>query len=340
MMPPGKDPIMTYSFVDLFCGAGLFSYGFKSVGFEPVAAYDIDAKAVASYRRNVAKVAEVADIAAAKHVSGVDVLIAGPPCQGFSTLGRRDPTDERNQLSLAVCRWAEAMRPRVVVIENVPRFLDTRVWSTAKRRLSALGYSVEKFELEATQFGAAQMRRRAFTIASKIGAIGAPSSLRRSSFKTVRDAILTAPPKASDPMHVWPEPSELALERFRAIPCCGDKRDLIDRRPDLCPPSWSQLRNEATDVWGRVDPDMPANTLRCAFQNPSKGRYIHPFEDRVLSLREGARLQGVPDSWVFSGERYPVARQIGNGVPVQLGRAVARQIAAALEAQRRVRKAA
>lgn len=334
---------MSYSFVDLFCGAGLFSYGFKSAGFEPVAAYDIDAKAIASYRRNVAEVAKVADIAKAENLSGVDVLIAGPPCQGFSTLGRRDPKDERNQLSLAVCRWAEATKARVVVIENVPRFLDTRVWSTIRRRLSALGYSVEKFELEAAEFGAPQMRRRAFTVASKVGAVGAPSPLRRNSFKSVRDSILESPPRAGDPMHIWPEPGELALERFRAIPRCGDKRDLIDRRPDLCPPSWSQLRNEATDVWGRVDPDMPANTLRCAFQNPSKGRYIHPFENRVLSLREGARLQGVPDSWVFSGERYPIARQIGNGVPIQLGRAVARKVAAALEARdnhRRTRRAA
>ena len=87
-----------------------------------------------------------------------------------------------------------------------------------------------------------------------------------------------------------------------------------------------------------MDPDKPANTLRCTFQNPSKGRYLHPTEDRVLSLREGARLQGVPDDWTFVGKPYPVARQIGNGVPVPLARAVATQVMALT--QRHISKAA
>jgi len=113
---------------------------------------------------------------------------------------------------------------------------------------------------------------------------------------------------------------------MRLIPTGGDKRDLMRAAPDLCPPSWRQVGCQATDVWGRIDPDKPANTLRCAFQNPSKGRYIHPTANRVISLREGARLQGVPDAWHFVGRNYPVARQIGNGVPVPLARAVAGSI--------------
>src|SRR3546814_15981226 len=88
--------------------------------------------------------------------------------------------------------------------------------------------------------------------------------------------------------------------------------------PELCPPSWERVGCQATDVWGRIDPDQPSNTIRCTFQNPSKGRYLHPIENRTLSLREGARLQGVPDCWPFAGRPYPVARQIGNGVPVTL----------------------
>src|SRR5690606_16390875 len=98
------------------------------------------------------------------------------------------------------------------------------------------------------------------------------------------------------------------------------------------PPSWKSIGCQATDVWGRIDPDVPANTIRCAFQNPSKGRYLHPTEDRVITLREGARLQGVPDDWTFAGRPYPIARQIGNGVPVPLAAAVARSIYDALEA--------
>ena len=108
--------------------------------------------------------------------------------------------------------------------------------------------------------------------------------------------------------------------------------------PEICPASWAKVGCQATDVWGRMDPDKPANTLRCTFQNPSKGRYLHPTEDRVLSLREGARLQGVPDDWTFVGKPYPVARQIGNGVPVPLARAVATQVMALT--QRHISKAA
>jgi DNA (cytosine-5)-methyltransferase 1 len=131
-------------------------------------------------------------------------------------------------------------------------------------------------------------------------------------------------------MHRWSKPSKLAAGRMAQIPIGGDKRDLMRAAPELCPPSWAVVGCQATDVWGRIDPAKPANTLRCAFQNPSKGRYIHPTEDRVLSLREGARLQGVPDEWVFEGRDYPVARQIGNGVPVPLARAVAEEVKIAL----------
>src|SRR3546814_6511144 len=92
---------------------------------------------------------------------------------------------------------------------------------------------------------------------------------------------------------------------------------ISDWSSDVCS---SDLGCQATDVWGRIDPDQPSNTIRCTFQNPSKGRYLHPIENRTLSLREGARLQGVPDCWTFAGRPYPVARQIGNGVPVPLAR--------------------
>lgn len=124
-----------------------------------------------------------------------------------------------------------------------------------------------------------------------------------------------------------PVAGALALARFKHIPPRGDKRDVIRRAPHLCPPSWLRMGVQATDVWGRMNPDALANTLRCAFQNASKGRYVHPTEHRVLTLREGARIQGVPDAWQFHGDRSSIARQIGNGVPLPLGRAVATSIA-------------
>src|SRR3546814_12440644 len=105
--------------------------------------------------------------------------------------------------------------------------------------------------------------------------------------------------------------------------------------PELCPPSWERVGCQATDVWGRIDPDQPSNTIRCTFQNPSKGRYLHPIANRTLSFRDGARLQGVPDCCTFAGRPYPVARHIRNGVPVPLPRPVAGAIIAPIKAEAR-----
>jgi DNA (cytosine-5)-methyltransferase 1 len=98
--------------------------------------------------------------------------------------------------------------------------------------------------------------------------------------------------------------------------------------PHLAPKSWWKIGGQATDVWGRMLWDEPSNTLRTALLNASKGRYIHPEQHRVITLREAARLQSVPDCWIFEGTPYQIARQIGNGVPPLLGRAVAKAILA------------
>lgn len=316
-------------FIDLFCGAGLLSHAFKSVGFRPALAIDLDRKAIQSYRDNVAKCAEVADVKVVRTDVSAEIIVAGPPCQGFSTLGRRDPLDVRNALGLSVLEWTSALNPKIVVIENVPGFVKSHWFEEISQGLRAQGYKTQVFVLDAIHYGAAQKRGRAFTIGSRIGDVGMPLP-RKSRPRTFKDVVLDRPIKTDDPMHVWPVPSVLAMERFQAIPELGGKRDLFLNRPDLCPQSWKSLIGEATDVWGRIDPNEPSNTVRCSFLNPSKGRYIHPFENRVLSLREGARLQGIPDSWVLAGEPTPVARQIGNGVPIPLGRAIAKEIMKAM----------
>ncbi|MGV2111939.1 DNA cytosine methyltransferase [Agrobacterium salinitolerans] len=319
------------TFGDLYAGAGLFSYGFKLAGLTPKFAVELSADAAASYARNMGtpvfngSVTELAQSA-----SEVDVLIAGPPCQGFSTLGRRDPLDARNDLCLAVLPWVDKTKPKIVVIENVPPFLKSQHWRIMADGLALRGFDIETWELDAAEFGTPQTRHRAFTVASKIGAIAQPKPLRQKT--TVRETIIDRKILPDDPMHSWPEPTDLASRRFKLIPERGDKRDILKADPESCPPSWKKMGCQATDVWGRIDADQPSNTLRCTFQNPSKGRYIHPFEDRVISLREGARLQGVPDDWQFAGKPYSVARQIGNGVPVPLAFAVANAIADGVKA--------
>lgn len=320
------------TFIDMFSGAGLFSAGGVAAGMAPVLAIDISGLAIASYNRNVAPVGVVGSVLEAREIPQASVLFAGPPCQGFSTLGRQDPLDVRNELALAVPVWAERCDADVVVVENVPPFLRSTHWRDLANQLEALGLAIQTWELDAVDFGTPQLRRRSFTVASRIGPLARPEAI--SGHRTVADAL--APPiPEGDPMHVWPIPKGIAAERIPLVPPCGDKRDLMRLAPALCPASWTKVGCQATDVWGRIDPSRPANTLRCAFQNPSKGRYLHPSENRTLSLREGARLQGVPDTWQFSGDRYPIARQIGNGVPIPLATAVARSVAAAITASRK-----
>lgn len=308
----------------------MFSAGFIDAGMTPLLALDVDKNAIASYRANVAKVGEIASVATYDSIPQADVLIAGPPCQGFSTLGRQDPTDMRNGLSAAIPRWTKASDCSVAVIENVPPFLDSDHWERLRDELVSQGFSVAAWVLDAVDYGTAQTRRRAFTVASKVGEIAPPTPL---SHRVTAGEVLSRPIGPDDKMHTWPTPKGVAAQRLALLPPKGDKRDILAKAPHLCPPSWQRVGCQATDVWGRIDPSKPANTLRCTFQNPSKGRYVHPTENRTISLREGARLQGIPDSWSFDGRPYPIARQIGNGVPVPLAKAVAAQIALALDGQ-------
>ncbi|MBN8987457.1 MAG: DNA cytosine methyltransferase [Rhizobiales bacterium] len=316
---------MAPTFIDLFSGAGLFSAGMKRAGFKPALAIELDLNAVRSYRRNVSDCIVHGSVAGKYKVPHADVVIAGPPCQGFSTLGRCDPSDVRNELSLAILPWAKAAKPQVVVIENVPPFVFSSHWKKLASGLRRLDFDVTVWTLEASDFDTPQRRKRSFTIASRTP-ISPPKPYR--SGITAGEVLLNSdrPFRRGDPMHIWPVPTEIAAKRFKLIPPRGDKRDIAKAAPHLCPPSWSSVGCQATDAWGRLDPDEPANTIRCEFQNPSKGRYLHPYKDRVLSLREGARLQGVPDDWEFDGKPYPIARQIGNGVPISLAAAVGRSI--------------
>ena len=312
--------------VDLFAGAGLFSHAFVEEGFEVVQAVENDPFAVESYRANLGDVVDAVDVVDATPAERCDVLIAGPPCQGFSTLGKRDPGDARNRLSLELLRWVDATCPRVVLVENVAAFVGSWACRTLVEQLRQRGYEVRAEVLDARDFGVPQRRKRAFV-----------TGVRRSRPPVARavDAGYANPKQAwhglsarpnGRNLHVAPRPGSLALCRMRVLPYGGDKRDIIRLAPELAAPSWIRCRAAATDVWGRMRWDVPANTLRTCFQNASTGRYIHPEQHRVITVREGARLQTIPDSWTFAGPRTRIVRQIGNAVPPLLGRALAREI--------------
>ncbi len=307
---------------ELFSGAGLFGQAFADQGAHLSFAIEMDPLAAASYAKNVGKHIELGRVEDLKPRSKVDVIVAGPPCQGFSTLGRRDPKDARNKLCLVIPQWAKAAGAEVVVVENVPPFLASSYWRKMAKDLERDGFEICTWTLDATEYGVPQRRVRSFTIASKRGLPGRPPAT--SDRMVAKDAFAAI--RRNDPMHIWPEGTELMAARMSALPLGGDRRDIARTAPELCPPSWHKIGCQATDVWGRINPNAPANTLRCDFQNPSKGRYIHPKQDRMISLREGARLQQIPDHWTFEGHRTAITRQIGNGVPLGLGRAVAAQV--------------
>ena len=310
--------------VDLFCGAGLLSYGFCSAGFRPVFAIDSNEDSIASYRKNVGDAACVGDVRNIPPGLRCEVIVAGPPCQGFSILGLRDSQDTRNNLCLVVPLWAQETRCKVVVVENVPQFVKSFQHEAMVKKLRNQGFAIESWMLNAADFGTPQNRKRSFTIASKIGLPEMP--LKNDIKVTVREAFKSLPSNDSDPMCSFPTPSSLAMARFKNTPLGGGKDDIMKNAPDICLDSWFERRGQTTDVWGRILWEKPSNTIRCYFQNPTTGRYIHPEKDRVITLREGARLQDIPDSWIFQGKRTSVVKQIGNGVPIKLGRIIGKNL--------------
>ena len=312
--------------VDLFAGAGLFSYAFSREKFRVISAVEFDQHAAATYARNLGSHVIAADVRTVKPSGRCDVIVAGPPCQGFSSIGKRSPRDSRNYLGLVVAQWAKVLRPSVVVIENVAPFLRSPVWRILTDRLVGLGYDVQASVLNAADFGVPQRRKRSFTVASRVGMVKIEPN-HDGIFATVREAWEGLPktPNGKN-YHVAPAPSGLAMARMRVIPAQGDRDVLLRRAPHLASKSWFAYADRIKDVWGRLRWDEPSGVIRTAFQNPSKGRHIHPEQNRVISLREGARLQSIPDSWEFSGCATHVARQIGNGVPPLMGRAVARAV--------------
>jgi DNA (cytosine-5)-methyltransferase 1 len=312
--------------IDLFAGAGLLSHAFLREGFQIVDAVERERWATETYAHNVGAHVRLADIERIRPTGKCDAIISGPPCQGFSTLGKRDCNDPRNFLSVYVARWTRVLKPKVVVIENVAAFLKAPVWTYLSDLFGKMGYSVSAHVLDAVNFGCPQRRLRSFTIASRIGdPVMRP--VVRAYPKNVREAWHGLPARPDNQnWHYAPTPSSLALARMKVIPEGGDKRDIMRRAAHLTPPSWWKVSGDVTDVWGRMEWQEPSNTIRTAFINPSKGRYIHPEQNRVISLREGARLQSIPDGWEFIGVPYQISRQIGNSVPLPLGRAVARAV--------------
>jgi DNA (cytosine-5)-methyltransferase 1 len=259
-----------------------------------------------------------------------DVVVGGPPCQGFSSLGRRQATDPRNDLTFEVLRCAEAVRPLVVVIENVPRFLDSEHCAAIKDSLTELGFAVRTGVVNCLDFGVAQRRARALLVAAERG-LPLPwpkpthGGAGQPKHRTVADAFSRLPVEPDGRnRHDVKNFSDAYLERFRSISEGGSRNQLP---PDLVLPCWREATGHH-DVLGRLEWHKPSTTVRTEFFRPEKGRFLHPVADRPITPREAARLQSFPDSFTFPEDHtlYSIGRQIGNAVPPLLGAALGNAI--------------
>jgi len=344
----------TISTVDLFAGAGGLSLGFHLAGhgFKPVFAVEHDHAAAATFERNFGCEVFDGDIEyGPSYPKSADVIIGGPPCQGFSPLGRDRDDASRARLNGLWKHYLDAvrtLRPKAFVIENVPEFqrseqffellhlLDTD--SDSELSAYAIAYGV----LNAADYGVPQRRRRGILVAIRdIDSLSwppppthGPASESGLPYVTVKDAIgdLPARTRGTDPvigdggsqhLHFGRRPLAMSMERYRAIPPGGNRFDLMRNRPDITPDCWLNKPTGTTDVMGRLWWDRPSATIRTEFFKPEKGRYLHPSANRVISHREATRLQSFPDWYVFEGKKIEIARQIGNAVPPLLGKAIA-----------------
>lgn len=353
----GDEP--EYRLIDLFCGAGGLTRGFADVGFRSVWANDFNAAAAKTYRANFGDHCTDGDLVTILEtqpccVPRADVVIGGPPCQGFSLLNKDKEGDPRRQLWRPYLDVVERSGAEMFVMENVPQLIGSAEHEMIAARAEELGFTLVAVKLLAADYGAAQTRLRAFIVGCRFAEpvlhfpptrthydprVGARSlfdhDVDARPWRTVRDAIGDLdPPVGTEIRHVDPpydlhfgrNPTELSVRRYRAIPGEGmNREDLLRNAPELTPRCWVDKKG-GTDLFGRLWWDRPAFTIRTEFFKPEKGRYLHPSQHRPITHREAARFQGFPDDFKFVGSKIEIAKQIGNAVPVPLARAVAASV--------------
>jgi DNA (cytosine-5)-methyltransferase 1 len=347
---------------DLFAGAGGLTEGFRQAGFGPAIAVEFDRWAAQTYAANFGEhvlACPIEDVSvrprrvglewAGYNVNGesvvydtppIDVLVGGPPCQGFSPLGRMsdwDRNDPRNKLWRHYARILETVKPKIFVIENVPELLTSSEFVTLRRTVAKLGYELAFGVLNAANFGVPQSRKRAIIIGSRIGTPELPGESNERC--SVRDAIGDLPllPNGEITLHRPRKPLASSIERYKCVPPGGNRFDLARLRPDLTPACWKRKTSGSVDVFGRMEWDKPAPTIRTEFFKPEKGRYLHPEAHRPITLREAARLQTFPDEFAFAGSNVQIAKQIGNAVPVEFARRIGEHVAKLLPRSRQQR---
>jgi DNA (cytosine-5)-methyltransferase 1 len=369
--------------IDLFCGAGGLSEGFRQAGFHVLAGQDYDDQAGATFAATHKEAkfigGPIQDVtpqqllkAAGVKRGEIDVIVGGPPCQGYSVYNhQRGVDDPRAGLFREYLRIVEGIKPRWLVMENVTGITSIAGGNIVREifeGMGSLGYRVDMKVLKAEEYGVPQERRRVFFIATRTDApILFPEATHgpgRLPFVSVWDAISDLPTlqngdsagnraygsKAQNGYqallrgdcreltnHSAPKLSRINEERMRHIPSGGSWRD-IPR--ELLPPGMLKAkRSDHTKRYGRPRKTDQACTIltKC---DVHWGAYIHPVQDRAFTVREAARLQSFPDFFEFQGSRTEQYVQVGNAVPPLLGKQVAEAVLLADNMQVAPKKAA
>lgn len=343
------------SYVDLFAGAGGLSTGLENAGFDLVHAVEIDDDARETFAHNRAglepsdlsgdiREIDTSDIAPVVGREQVDLVVGGPPCQGFSEVVSPDGSDDRNHLFHNFVDWVAELDPDAVLFENVRGMQKTaggKFLTAVTESFGRLGYDVSHRVVRSSDFGVPQHRRRLIVIASKTDLSQNPFDGfeidpvgRAGVVDGIGDLPAVAPGEevneyAEQPQtalqrdlrgdtdeltaHVAAAHSDEMVEMVSHIPDGGDRTAI----PDELQPS-SGYHNS----YSRLQSDEPAVAITSNMSKPSSARCIHPFQDRGLTPREGARLQTFPDEYDFCGGLVSIRRQIGNAVPPYLGEAL------------------
>lgn len=339
--------------VDLFCGCGGLSLGFQRQGFEILGGVDFDPPSIKTFNKNIGR-GVLSDLSQNNWVTEfkdhkIDVLVGGPPCQGFSLTGTRQFDDDRNRLYNAMFVGAKQLDPSVVVIENV-RGMATLYGGRAKsevvRLFDELGYDVHVRILDSANYFVPQHRLRLFFVATKKEfKFEWPEQVTSdSNFVTCSQAISDLPSMQNDysaSVSEYMGPAESAyqelmrtdstrivnhqatrhkdfvVETIRLVPEGGNHKDL--------PPGVGESR-KFNEAWTRYHSQKPSRTIDTGHRN-----HFHYKYDRVPTIRENARLQSFPDNFVFEGSKTQQNRQVGNAVPVLLSQSIAKSIQKALK---------
>ena len=327
--------------IDLFSGCGGLSLGLTQVGFQVIAAVEVDRKAQETYSLNHPTVKlykqDIRGLDAQSILEELGLkrgelsLLAGcPPCQGFSRLRTRNMAtsvfDLRNNLVSEFLRFVETLFPKTIMLENVPALAGDRRFKLLRKRFEEMGYSSVVSVLDAADYSVPQRRKRLILLASRMHEPAiAKKHLRR---RTVRDALIGvgAPSTSADKLHSLPERRSPKVRQLIALipKDGGSRRDLTVSHQLAC----HKRCDGFGDVYGRMAWDDVAPTITSGCFNPSKGRFLHPSFNRAITLREAALLQGFPKNYRFDvgHGKESIALMIGNALPPQLIAAQAKEL--------------